>query len=87
MKAAEILRRVADMIDAAEPEKAPAQQPIVINVNGAQAQQVAPEQDPEELETDTMVPPLQQKLELLKKNAGLANVYDQEADEDEPLDQ
>jgi hypothetical protein len=33
-----------------------------------------------------MVPPLQQKIELLKKNAGLDNVYDQQADEDEPLE-
>lgn len=86
MRAAEILRRVADMIDASEPQ-VPAQQPIVINVNGAQATQEPQTQDPEELETDTMVPPLQQKLELLKKNAGLANVYDQEANEDDPLDQ
>jgi hypothetical protein len=60
----------------------------VINVNGAQASQEPQEpQDSEEIELDTMVPPLQQKLELLKKNAGLENVYDQEADEDEPLDQ
>jgi hypothetical protein len=33
-----------------------------------------------------MVPPLQQKMELLKRNAGLPNVYDEQADDDEPLE-
>jgi hypothetical protein len=28
-----------------------------------------------------MVPPLQQKIEILKKSQGIDNVYDQEADE------
>jgi hypothetical protein len=40
--------------------------------------------DSEEPELDTMVPPLQQKLELMKRNAGMSNVFD-EADEDEPF--
>jgi len=40
--------------------------------------------DDEEPELDTMVPPLQQKLELMKRNAGMSNVFD-EADEEEPF--
>ena len=35
---------------------------------------------------DLFVPPLQQKLEILKKSAGLDNVFDQEAADDEPLE-
>jgi len=41
--------------------------------------------DDQEPELDTMVPPLQQKLELMKRNAGMSNVFD-EANDDEPLD-
>lgn len=41
--------------------------------------------DDEEPELDTMVPPLQQKLELMKRNAGMSNVFD-EANEDDLLD-
>ena len=85
MKASEILRKVADLIDMQE-QPVPVQQPIVINVGGALAAQEPEQQDTEELETDVMVPPLQQKLELLKRNAGLENVYDQTADEDEPFE-
>lgn len=32
-------------------------------------------------ETDTMVPPLQQKIELFKKAVGVDSVYDQETDD------
>jgi hypothetical protein len=32
-------------------------------------------------ELGTMVPPLQQKIEILKKSQGIDNVYDQQADE------
>jgi hypothetical protein len=50
---------------------------------------INPTNEPKEVdsdETDVMVPPLQQKIELLKKNAGLDNVYDKQADDDEPLE-
>jgi len=33
---------------------------------------------PEDVEGDVMVPPLQSKLELLKKSVGVENVYDQD---------
>lgn len=41
--------------------------------------------DTEDQTTGRMVGPLQQKIEILKKSAGLPNVFDQEADDDEPL--
>lgn len=40
------------------------------------------QQSSEEPELDSMVPPLQQKMELLKRNSGLANVFDEQADDD-----
>ena len=82
---ASIWRKLADVIDASEPQQQPQQQPIVINVAGGAVQ---PQQETPSAEQpdDVMIPPLQQKIELLKKNAGLDNVYDQQADEDEPLE-
>jgi hypothetical protein len=59
--------------------------PITIKINGDGDPEVSA-QDAEDTETDTMVPPLQQKLELLKRNAGLPNVYDEQADDDDPLE-
>lgn len=87
MRAAEFLRALVDMLDTMEDEKESTQQPVVININNGDAT-TAPQENPEEDEptTDKFVPPLQQKLELLKKNAGLPNVFNQETDEDEPLD-
>lgn len=58
---------------------------VSINIGTININTPAEPTEPETAETDTMVPPLQQKIELLKKNAGLDNVYDQQADEDEPL--
>ena len=99
MRAAEILRKLADIADMQEPEQTVAQQqPVVVNViNGAQSDTPAPEvkdtpglpqamtpkqpepeqqENPEVINTKTMVPPLQQKLELMKKSAGLENAFD-----------
>ena len=86
MKIADILRSLIDLVDAAESdEKESAKQPIIVNVNNGTAQVEEPRAEQED-DLEVMVPPLQQKIELLKKNAGLENVYDQQADEDEPLD-
>ena len=59
--------------------------PITIKINGDADPEVGT-QDAEDTETDTMVPPLQQKIELLKRNSGLPNVYDEQADDDDPLE-
>lgn len=60
--------------------------PISIKINGDGEPEVNAGDDDQitdEPDLSTMVPPLQQKLEILKKNAGLNNVYDQQADEDD----
>jgi len=57
--------------------------PITIKINGDGEPEVGMDQDDSKL--DTMVPPLQQKLEIAKRNSGLPNVFDEDADEDEPL--
>ena len=61
MKTAEILRKLADLVDTVE-------------------NNTAPESNTTD-ELGTMVPPLQQKIELLKKSQGIDNIYDQQADE------
>ena len=78
MKTAEILRKLADLVDTVEGDASP-------ETN-----------TPDEL--GTMVPPLQQKIEILKKSQGIDNVYDDgathaddavvvtTAEEDEPFE-
>jgi len=66
MKAAEILRKLADLVDTIDTDQIDAQSD----------------------ETGTMVPPLQQQIELQKKEVGVDNVYDeQEQDELEVIKQ
>jgi hypothetical protein len=60
--------------------------PITIKINGDGDPEVAMDQGQDKPELDSMVPPLQQKMELLKRNAGLPNVYDEQADDDDPLE-
>ena len=71
MRAAEILRQMADMIDAkSQPEQA--QQPAD---HAPHTAGLIP--GPE----DTFLPPLQSKLELMKKAVGVENVYDENVDQ------
>jgi hypothetical protein len=63
MKTAEILRKLADLVDTVESDANPPSE----------------ENTPDEL--GTMVPPLQQKIEILKKSQGIDNIYDEQADE------
>lgn len=44
-------------------------------------------QEPEDSKETTMVAPLQQEIELMKKTAGVNNVFDQGFDSDEPEDE
>lgn len=60
MKITDILRKLADELDAIESVKAVQQD----------------KSEPEEAPLDTMVPPLQQKMELLKRSVGIDNVFD-----------
>lgn len=64
MKAAEILRKLADLIDG-QSQQAPVVGLSPVEVNNT-----------DNTETTTMVPPLQAKLELLKKATGVDNYYD-----------
>ena len=89
MRASEILRKLADVIDSAEGgEMSNSQQAI---------QSVAPEAVPpqaqraelvavtvpndDNTEAGTFVPPLQAKIELLKKAVDVDSIYDQGGDE------
>ena len=71
MKAAEILRKLADLIDQnssnSEPQATPAVDLVPVEVDNT-----------DNTETSVMVPPLQAKLELLKKATGVENHYDDE---------
>ena len=61
MKVAEILRKLAELVDA-------------IDSDGADAELQSDD-------TGVMVPPLQQQIELQKKEVGVDNVYDEQPDE------
>lgn len=67
MKAAEILRQLADLIDqnSQEPTATSAAELVPVEVDNT-----------DNTETSVMVPPLQQKIELLKKATGVENHYD-----------
>ena len=63
--------------------------PINIKINGDGEPEISTDQDDEshnDGSSRSMVPPLQQKLEIHKKSAGLRNVFDQEADDDDIMD-
>ena len=84
MKMADILHNIADLLDASEESK-PQQAPVVVNVNNSGASPA--ENDTETaLDTDKFVPPLQQKIEIMKKLAGIDPKVAMVADEDEPFD-
>jgi hypothetical protein len=85
MKMAEILRNLADMIERNESGgEAPAEVPKQIQSPEFHKVEV-PNDDAGE--PTSMVAPLQQKLELLKKAAGVDSIYDEEGCETDPLDQ
>jgi hypothetical protein len=75
MNIAEILRKLADTVDS---HSAPAQQPVVININNGQPEaEITDTVSGEPSQADgIMIPPLQAKLELVKKMAGEESAYD-----------
>ena len=90
MKTSEILRNLADMIDAKM------QQSQSIGAPGRLSPKIQPKQ-PVSIDTppednsglaqqpdDIFIPPLQLKIELLKKATGVENVYDDPENEQDP---
>lgn len=65
MRASEILRKFADLIDQTQDGNQ--------KQTGLNPVEVVP---PEETTQDLMIPPLQQKLELLKKSVDMDNAFD-----------
>ena len=83
MKPSEILRKLADMIDGQQSDSldqagaVPAQ--VMPNDTYDNPQDDSVEHDPELAQApEVFLPPLQMKLELLKKATGVDNVYDDE---------
>lgn len=72
MKMAEILRNIADLLDSESVSSTATHRLKQVNV-----------EKPEDVEGNVMIPPLQSKLELLKKSVGVDNVYDRENSTDE----
>jgi hypothetical protein len=83
MKMAEILRNLADMIERNETGTAAAEVPAQTQEPKFHKVEVP---NDEQGEPTSMVAPLQQKLELLKKATGVDSMYDDECAAD-PLDQ
>jgi hypothetical protein len=82
MKASEILRKLADMIDTHGDgeDSRPAN-----SVPHAELEPVEVDHT-DHTETTKFVAPLQAKFELLKKSLGMDNAYDNNADSEEPCD-
>lgn len=69
MRMAEILRKLADIVDQNDVESDTQSQLIPVEVD-----------EPEDCDDAVMIPPLQAKLELLKKSEGIPSVYDDSDD-------
>lgn len=89
MRATEFLRGLADMLSAIENDKLSQGSAIAAVDSSSAVLPVTSEKKPE-IDNPKMIPPLQQKLEIMKKMAGLPNQVDNAtvivADEDEPFE-
>jgi hypothetical protein len=83
MRASEILRKLADVIDSADGSDAvqTAPQAAHPNVRVALAPAEQPAAEQPQIAVTTFVPPLQAKIELLKKAVDVDSIYDQGGDE------
>jgi hypothetical protein len=86
MSIEELLRSLIDKLDRIE--NSGSQPPVVVhvhnNTNGSSSAEVS-NTDEEHEPTGRFTPPLQNKIELLKKSAGLRSVFDL-ADDDGPFE-
>ena len=96
MRAAEFLRGLVDMVSSMDREtpivfnvtvndSAPAA-PVVVNVNNGVSSTPEKEEPVVDDDVGQFVPPLQAKIELLKKSSNVKSVFDTAADEDEPFE-
>lgn len=79
MRASEILRKLADVIDgqdAGESSTEVNNRPETMSVDTGRTTDTAGIEGDAQVNTKSMVGPLQQKLELLKKAAGISGAYD-----------
>ena len=83
MKASEILRKLADVIDSAEGGQVAQTEPQAAhpNVRVALAPAEQPASEQPQTAVTTFVPPLQTKIELLKKAVDVDSIYDEGGDE------
>jgi hypothetical protein len=81
MDAAELIRKLIDVLSQINQPQQPNHAQLTV-VAQPEPQNPFPENEHTNDETSgVMVPPLQQKMELLKKMAGVDSVYDQPEDE------
>lgn len=80
----ELLRSLMDRLD--KIENGETKQPVVVHVHNNLNGETS-ESNPTEIDDEpgTFTPPLQQKIELLKKSAGLKSIFDL-ADDDGPFE-
>lgn len=86
MKTAEILRKLADMIDSHSAEQGGEEVERPVNTAAHIDLEPVEVDNTEGGEVSTMVPPLQQKLEILKKSAGIDSHYDEYDSEGNPVE-
>ena len=78
MKMADLLHSIADMLDHAE---GGAEQVSAVELPQGHHPKPVEVDHTDGAESNVLLPPLQAKLELLKKSVGVDNAYDQEGDE------
>jgi hypothetical protein len=81
MKISDIMRGLADLIDQKMGQESDGD-PAANNSATQQRLKPATVEKPEEVEQQKMVPPLQAKLEILKKSEGIPNVYDEQGSDE-----
>jgi hypothetical protein len=82
MKMADILRNIADLLDQTQDGNDGADLSNNRTQNRLDAVQV---DEPELDDNPVMVPPLQAKIEILKKSEGIPNVYDEQGQDTDEL--
>ena len=83
MRASEILRKLADVIDSAEGGQESSMGQAPETPNHAELTAVSVDHTDDTEKGGTFVPPLQAKIELLKKSVDVDSVYDQQGPDEQ----